>query len=330
MQDKIPGKLILKHLARETSKEEERQLQRWLAQDLSHHEVLATYKKVYHQQYAPIGKFSVEKGLGRLDQKIGEHESNIRRLTWRRSAWAIAAAVALLAIAFVGLYLSPYSPALQQTYVEKSNPYGQKSTFKLNDGSTVKLNSGSTLQFPREFTGNERRVVLNGEAFFEVAKDPNHPFIVETHGISTTVLGTSFNVRAFEEDKSTTVSVVTGKVRVADEAGQGIELEPAQEAIYDKENKDLVKQPSQLDKAVAWKENILRFEKSTLQQVAVELRKWYGITVAFENVAIRECRLTGSFKDENLTHVLKSIKISTGIHYEKQDNHVVFSGSACK
>lgn len=330
MQDNIPGKLILKHLAGEASKEEEERLQYWLAQDRSHHDVLAAYRKAYRKEYTPIAKFNVEKGMDRLNQKIEAHENKVRRLTVSRSAWAIAAALVILAVAYVGLYISPYKPTLKQANVEKSNPYGQKSTFKLSDGSKVKLNSGSTLLFPGEFTGDERRVILNGEAFFEVVKDPSRPFIVETPGISTTVLGTSFNVRAFEEDENAVVSVVTGKVRVANEAGQNVELEPAQEAIYNTKKKELAKQPSRLDRAIAWKENILWFEKSTLKQVAEALTKWYGITVAFENAAIKECRLTGSFKNESLTNVLKSIKISTGINYEQNDNHVVFSGSACK
>ena len=330
MQDNVPGKLILKYLGGEASKDEQERLHQWLSEDSGHHEILAHYREIYHKKYRHAITFNVEKGLSRLDSKIGDHEGTVRRLSLKRTAWAIAAAFVVLAVTLAIFYIEEYDRPGTPSYVEKSNPYGQKSTFKLGDGSTVKLNSGSKLQFPSEFAENERRVILTGEAFFEVAKDANRPFIVYAAGISTTVLGTSFNVRAFEEEENAVVSVATGKVRVAGKAGEGVELAPAEEVIYHKKEMRMAKQASQLERVIAWKENILWFEKSPLAQVAADLEKWYGVTVAFNNDKIKGCRLTGSFTNERLTNVLESIKISTGISYEKAGNQVVFSGPACK
>lgn len=330
MQDNIPEQLILKYLSREASADDVYRLHEWLAKDSSHQEILESYREAYDQPYEDTMVFSADRGLDLLNKKIEQHKHRTRRLSVRRTVWAIAAVFTVLAIAFVSFYAGQTDSPHTAAYIEKSNPYGQKSTFRLSDGSVIKLNSGSRLQFSEIFTETERRVILSGEAFFEVAHDPERPFIVQADGFSTTVLGTSFNIRAFQEDEEAVISVVTGRVQVANNAGNSIVLTPAQEAVYDKEQNSLVRQPSQLERVLAWKENTLWFEKSTMQQVARELEKWYGLTVSFTSEEVRTCRLTGSFKNESLTNVLRSIKLSTGINYEKTENTVVFSGHGCK
>ncbi len=330
MEDNIPEQLILKYLSREASADDVYRLHEWLAKDSSHQEILESYREAYDQPYEDTMVFSADRGLDLLNKKIEQHEHRTRRLSVRRTVWAIAAVFTVLAIAFVSFYAGQTDSPDTAAYIEKSNPYGQKSTFRLSDGSVIKLNSGSRLGFSEVFTETERRVILSGEAFFEVAHDPERPFIVQADGFSTTVLGTSFNIRAFQEDEEAVISVVTGRVQVANNAGDRIVLTPAQEAIYDKEQNSLVRQRSQLERVLAWKDNTLWFEKSTMQQVAGELEKWYGLTVSFTSEEVRTCRLTGSFKNESLTNVLRSIKLSTGINYEKTENTVVFSGHGCK
>ncbi|MFT6359951.1 MAG: transmembrane sensor [Cyclobacteriaceae bacterium] len=100
------------------------------------------------------------------------------------------------------------------TYIEKVNPTGQKSTTTLSDGTVVKLNSDSKLKFPKNFSDDIREVYFEGEAFFDVAKDASRPFIIKTNDLQVKVLGTSFNVKSFEEDNLVQIGVVTGRVSV--------------------------------------------------------------------------------------------------------------------
>ena len=275
--------------------------------------------------------FDVNRGLERLNSKIDEHEyRSLARRRQKNLVLGIAATFVVFAVAFLSLFYQNKDMVKPITLIEKINPLGQKSTFKLSDGSLVKLNSGSKLVFAEEFNANERKVILKGEAFFDVKKDPERPFRVTTEGLTTTVLGTSFNVKSFEEEKKAVVSVASGRVMVENDLGDKVTLVPSEEAIYDRETKQLQKGSAQMEKTLAWRDNILWFENSSMQEVAKGLDKWYGISTSFKTEEISACRITGKFKNESLSNVLKSIQLSTGINYEKRESHVAFLGKGCK
>jgi ferric-dicitrate binding protein FerR (iron transport regulator) len=237
------------------------------------------------------------------------------------------AAILLLAIlASISLHhtFPPPTKAEQIVYITKANPAGQKTTILLEDGSKVLLNAASTLNYPEHFSSAERRLQLQGEAFFEVAKDTHRPFTVVANGIATTALGTSFNIRAYEDEKTISIALATGKVQV--DGGMldrgNYELHPGESITYDKEEKNFKKEPFDPKEQLAWKEGIIYFHDASFQQIINKLAQWYGVNFTVENHPGPSWKYTGEFNNENLENVLLSISYAKKFDFEINNDTV--------
>ena len=214
---------------------------------------------------------------------------------------------------------------------------GQKLIITMNDGSRVYLNSSSTLSYPATFPSDKREVFLEGEAFFEVIRNENRPFVIHSRNITTRVLGTSFNVNAFDAN-NISVSVATGKVQVDIDDASGtttsnpsnsVVLLPDQQAIYQKQN-GLTITNIDAERFIAWKNNTLHFEDASLQEVAIVLERWYNVKIGFDDARIKKCRISGQYKDQTLNSVLKSIQYMYKINYEfSEGNKLRLYGKGC-
>lgn len=213
-------------------------------------------------------------------------------------------------------------------WLEKTTSWGQKLSFSLPDGSRVKLNAGSSLKYPQQFAADCRHVELVGEAFFEVTKNKDKPFSITSGAVETTVLGTSFNVNAYTDQEAIAVSVLTGKVHVAATSGE-VSLLPHEQGVYQKRKGKIVKEKIDIEKVLYWKTGVLHFEDAPLEEVANALAKWYGVTITFENEALKRCHLTATYKKEALATVLASIIYTKkSLHYEvSEEKNIVLSGT---
>jgi len=328
MDEKIPEGLIVRYLSNEASSEEQLQLFEWISQDALHQKLFNEYCDLWGKSYKHPVKFDFTKGLQRLNNRLDQEETKLS--TEPVSIWLKIAAsllilfVAGLSIYFLGKYMESTSAV---NYTEQSNPDGQKSTILLTDGSVVQLNSNSTLRFPEVFKGMKREVYLQGEAFFEVQKDSLRPFIIYTGTVHTQVLGTSFNIKA--TTASVEISVATGKVKVME--GTVTELLLPQEKItYQVQDKKWKREKTNLERELAWKNNTLIIENKNLQEAATLLEEWYGATISFENEAIKNCRITGKYKNESLENVLKAISYSTEIKFTLNNKEVTLLGKGCE
>lgn len=285
----------------------------------------------YYHQYRNEMEFNVTKGFDLLNHKINEQAPVLSgRKTHDYAYWMkLAAAITIPLLVTLVLFFNNPLKSNQVSMVEKSNPYGQKSIIQLSDGTIVKLNAGSSIQYPEKFSSAQRTVYLKGEAFFEVIKDPDRPFLVVTDGIQTKVLGTSFNISAYPQDKEITVSVATGKVSVSHTDDTQVYLAPSEQARFSKNSKQLSKTNIDLENTLAWKDNVLLFDASSFTEVEQKLEMWYGIEVDLRHMQASTCSITGKFKNENLVNVLEAISLSTGIGYEKNDDKITFKGR-CK
>ena len=166
-------------------------------------------------------------------------------------------------------------------YNTLSNPRGSKViNMTLADGSKVWLNAGSSLTFPVAFIGNERKVSVTGEAYFEVAHDASRPFIVNNGSMNVRVLGTHFNVNAFEDDGGDIkVTLLQGSVKINNGDATGL-LKPGQQAMVNKEIK--VVNDVDLDLVMAWKNGYFQFANASLQNVLKEVSRWYDVDVVYE------------------------------------------------
>lgn len=209
----------------------------------------------------------------------------------------------------------------QLQYNTLTTPRGGQYQVALPDGSKVWLNAESSLKYPTGFSGRQRIVKLTGEAYFEVAENENMPFKVELNGMEITVLGTHFNVMAYENEKNITTTLLEGKVKVT-EAGKSKLLKPGQAASFDKASQRFSVAAANMEQAVAWKNGYFDFRDATLKTVMRQLSRWYDVEVHYQaDIPVR--RFTGQApRDLNLSDVLK-ILATSGIHFSIENKRII-------
>lgn len=237
----------------------------------------------------------------------------------------IAATISLLLVAGVfGYYFlsnDPIPEIIMQT--SEARP-GQKTTVQLADGTVVRLNAASRLDYPGVFEGSTREVILSGEAFFEVAHDASKPFTVVTGDVKTTVLGTTFNIRAFD-DANVAVTLATGKVRVsaANAAIDPLELNPGFQAIYEPSQKSLTRRAVNISDYVAWKDGIILFNNASEHEVLDRLSRWYGVSFKTEGQQSAPWDIQARYEDKSLEFILNSLQYSLGFDYRIEGREVM-------
>jgi ferric-dicitrate binding protein FerR (iron transport regulator) len=208
--------------------------------------------------------------------------------------------------------------------VEKLNPAGQRSNHRLPDGTEVWLNAESRLTYPEKFDDTLRRVQLTGEAFFEVAKDPQRPFIVEAGGIKTQALGTAFNIHAYPEEDITKIALLEGKVRVQNaNSVQTTLLSPGEELLISNKNSDISTQPFNYESTFGWKEGILIFEGADFISFMSTIEEWYGVDVKVKGTPPTDWHIRARYQNENLEHILRDICFNKSIKFELHDKNVL-------
>lgn len=207
----------------------------------------------------------------------------------------------------------------------------QSRYIKLPDGSIVILHSGSTFEIDSSrFNIRSRELTLNGEAYFDVQHDPSKPFIIHTGTVTTTVLGTAFNIR--QSGDSVTVIVTRGKVEVKDKQKLLAVLLPDQQIVYDSHMKEAVQQQVAAQHAITWLKNGLNFKDETLEDVSKRLQARYHVSISFTNPRIRNCRITvtEAFEGtESLDTLLSIICPIINATYQTTPQGIVIDGPGC-
>ncbi|TKC61266.1 DUF4974 domain-containing protein [Pedobacter hiemivivus] len=196
-----------------------------------------------------------------------------------------------------------------------STPKGGQYEVVLPDGTKVWLNSASSIQFPTAFTGTERKVSLEGEAYFEVAKNKAMPFKVKTSLQEIEVLGTHFNIMAYDNENSIKTTLVEGSVKVSSKGGRAL-LKPGQQAELNKINNHLSIQEVSTRDAIAWKSGIFMFAHEDIRSILNKISRWYDVEVIYKNTASAN-RYSGSIsRFEDVTEVLKTMEMTGTVHFE--------------
>lgn len=191
-------------------------------------------------------------------------------------------------------------------------------TAVLPDGSTVTLNAASSLVIPPDFGNKERRVILSGEAFFEVKPDPAHPFKVSHGSITTTVLGTSFNIRAYHQAK---ISVVTGRVQVATATAQYILQQ--QEILQQQPSGELLKGREDTASMAQWRSRMLDFNGYTIADMAAALQREYPVSIRLMATPADTAHYNITFHKENIDNILKVMSRLTGMSYQTVQGQII-------
>ena len=204
-------------------------------------------------------------------------------------------------------------------------PVGGFYQLALSDGSKVWLNSMTELRFPVAFTGEERKVYLTGEAYFEVAPDSKHPFIVVTEeGMEVKVYGTEFNMSTYQHGVVQTV-LVSGKVGIRVNAtGKEVILAPKQMAEYSEKTGMVRVEEADPYRYIAWKDGEFVFERETIEEIMERLGRWYDVKVFYENESLKQKRFTGVIsRYENIEQVLRLIEGPATLRFEVKGNVVM-------
>jgi ferric-dicitrate binding protein FerR (iron transport regulator) len=201
-------------------------------------------------------------------------------------------------------------------YNTLTTPRGGQYQLVLPDGSKVWLNAASSIHFPTAFTGKERKVEITGEVYFEVAKNANMPFIVKKDNAEIQVLGTSFNINAYQDEPVIKITLLKGSVKVSQLMTHDSQLiKPGQQADIDKKINRIKVSEANIDEVIAWKNGLFHFEGDDMPSIMRKIARWYDVKVTYENT-IPSGHYTGVIsRNTNLSAVLKMLELS-GVHFK--------------
>lgn len=167
-------------------------------------------------------------------------------------------------------------------YNTLATPRGGQYQVKLPDGTQVWLNAASSLKFPTTFTGNERRVILTGEAYFEVVENAHQPFRVQVGDVEVTDLGTHFNIMAYDDEPAIRTTLLEGSVKISKKEGKGATLIPGQQAVIENDPSAGIKIIStDVEQSVAWKNGLFSFHRTDIYTLMRQISRWYNVDVSF-------------------------------------------------
>ncbi len=203
---------------------------------------------------------------------------------------------------------------------------GEEFQVQLSDGTRVWLNSESRLKYPTQFASNTREVELEGEAYFEVTQNPGAPFIVKTQSLDVQVLGTSFNVSAYEDEKSIKTTLVEGKVKILPQISSlsPVFLEPNEQAEFSQLTRKITVRETDARMATSWIDGVFAFEEETLEGIMNKLARWYDISVVFEDERARMSQFSGKLpRFENCNELFEMIEKTTDVNFSIEDDQLV-------
>jgi ferric-dicitrate binding protein FerR (iron transport regulator) len=239
----------------------------------------------------------------------------------------VAAAVVFLISSVTAFFYYKNTRLSPVQYTITTVPKGQKMKLTLSDGSTVMLNAGSRIRYPEKFNRETRSVtLLDGEAFFDVKHNDEKPFVVETPGTQTQVLGTAFNIQAYQEFKEVKVTVLRGKVAVK-ETGEHkpVLLLPDEQVIVNTVTGYQSKKHINANESIGWLNGKFLFRNETLMNVALILQNSYNVKIEFKEESTKEIRFTANFNStDSLEKILFAIAKANGITYSIKDKIVQF------
>lgn len=259
--------------------------------------------------------------LHKIHHRIRLNETNkVIHHTFTQHFQRIAAILIFpLLFSFMVYYFFQHKPTATITsFAQIECPIGVRTKFQLPDGSTGYLNSGSRLKYAVQFIG-ERKVELTGEAFFEVVHNPEIPFHVNTHNLDIKVLGTTFNVIAYEDEANEEIVLQSGSVDVSSRVGKQLAfLSPNEQLTLDIEKRTFTKIGVEASQYTSWKEGKLVFRNENMQQVARRLSRWYNADVLIDDHMLDDYTFHATFMDEPLDEVLKLLSMTSPLSYQEE------------
>ncbi|WP_027002637.1 FecR family protein [Hugenholtzia roseola] len=341
MQEELLLALLVRYFKNETTEAETAQLLAWLAESPDNERLFKAYQEVWGQTGKLYNSYTpdVVRAWRRFENRIAQQEAEAQvarqktvRLWKQIATWAAALFIGI-ALGHLSTRLSHSDTPLAQAEMQVVQS-ADKALILLADGTKVWLNKNSKLTYLSDFQ-HDRKVTLEGEAFFEVQRDENSPFRIQSGEALTTVLGTSFNIRAYPQEKEVRVTVAEGKVEVRKARGFDTQTKPqtltanqvaivspsADAPVVQLENKNL--------NYLSWKHKKLVFENRPVGEIIDLLSEIYQIQVMVSNPEIRNCQFTGTFEESQPYEMLEVIAYSLNLDLKEKGKKYWITGSGC-
>jgi transmembrane sensor len=346
--------LIVKYLDDEISHEEQDALYQWLKADQQNFRQFIKLKDIwYSSEMLGINENAVKNALHRFRSKYPETERPVNRsrkfLRYFLQAAATLILVCLLSLSWNWLTNKKENiPNLKNKFTQIFIPRGQKGQITLNDGTKIWLNSNTILKYPDNCGNDQRKIMLDGEAYLDVAKDPDHPFILETSTVTLKVLGTSFNVKCYSKENTVETTLINGSLEILPgnsgiRSGKRVTLKPNEKAVFLKNNNSILideldnsgqkndklshrmqKSPisiTQVESIISWKDNHLTFRDESFEEITKKMESWYGVEIRVEDDKLNKFHFTGKFiYNETIDQVMDVISRTTPLTYTLEKN----------
>jgi len=323
--------LTAKYLAGEASENEVKLLEDQVRTDPEKESMFREYKQAWMLTRSTRADFDKKQVWNDLEEQLFREEDQAPAIPIQsqQSQWSmvyrIAASITILAaIGFVLFYF--IQPG--QTELTAMNDVV---TEVLEDGSEVSINRNSTLTYSGKYNQDERNVTLEGDAFFDVARDENKPFIIKTSEVTIKVLGTSFYVDARHDSPEIKVIVNSGRVEVLSEQAERIELAAGESGTFNKRENRLVKVKNKDKNYLAWKTKRMVFENTPLAEVVDVIQKTYSVNIQLSSTGIGECELTSTFNRLDLEDIFEILtETFPNLEISKSVNVYLIRGTKCE
>lgn len=357
--------LIYGYLKNELTAEETSRLINWLKQDKSNKRLFDEMSELWitiRTASANPG-FDTREGFSKFSEKIKatDNQKDIKLKIFRLKTVLRYAAVILFTFSASGAlfwFIGRNSAAPEVQSINKLVvPLGSKAWFSLSDGTVVTLNAGSTLNVSNDYGINNRIVRLDGEGYFNIAKDKNKPFVVQTPFLNIRALGTEFNIKAYSADRTIETTLVSGSLQIEPvkeiNQGQITVLKPNQKLTFFKADSSFISGPGTKEKEVirpesvkkirtvpaarlvtedvnvdpvtSWKENRWIFEQQSLSQIAVDLERKFDVQIIFDSERLKSYRFTGTILAEPIEQVLLALSMTAPVTYKIRGRVVTLS-----
>lgn len=268
-------------------------------------------------------QYDVDQAFERFRKRTGLDQSGRQSYKWYRT-WSVAAvAIVLLGLITVTAYWQG-SRQIQSNFsdIVVEAPLGSKTKLTLPDGSTVWLNAGSKMIYSQGFGVRDRRLAFQGEGYFEVEKNDEMPFLVQTHDVNVTVVGTKFNFRNYPEDEEAVVELLEGKVALENQLKEESVryLSPNEKMVLHKATGKMDITSAKVKEATLWTENILLFDEDLLPDIVRELERSYHVQIEIENEDLKQTRFYGQFNqlEQNIYEVLDMLSETGKLKYHEE------------
>ena len=346
--------LLTKDLIKELTPAEKQELDLLLQQNPAYKKQSAVIKQYWNSDKTEYKKSAANFSklmdvIQATEQSVGQEatQQSKKYVLWPVLKYAAAVLILGATITWYILGRSGNGNAIASNWHNKTTVRGAKDRLVLSDGTIVTLNSGTTLSYPTSFVNKNREVYLNGEAFFEVHKDHEHPFIIHTKKMNVRVLGTVFNIKSYDDARQSETSLIEGSIEVTlnDRKADRIILKPKEKLIVENNSSTqiLTNKPTgrnikaviegtqysltnltylpNIDTAAVetlWLKDKMVFRNEDFESIAADMDRWYGIQIVFQHEELKKLRFTATFESETPTKALESFRITEDFRFKKK------------